>query len=266
VISLNHEDISISTPEYVSLRFQSANLGSRAIAFIIDNIIIFIVQFIILILAGYAIGGIEGFFIASDSTLVIIAIVVLIFFVLNFGYYILFEYFNSGQTPGKRMAGIRVIQSNGHSITMLSSVIRNLLRLIDSLPTGYLIGILMIYFHREHKRLGDLVAGTIVVHERPSQKRTKIGREIARRNLPLPDISLSEATNRSITSKEWNLLKVYSQRFMTLKESERMRLTRDLAEVILPKFEMNPRAKPYVELEDTLLSLYILLKEEWDFE
>ncbi|MFK4996937.1 RDD family protein [Bacillus sp. N9] len=64
---------------------------------------------------------------------------------INWGYFIVFEFVSGGRTIGKRVIGIRVIQDNGHSITFLSSLIRNLLRVIDSLPTSYLLGMIMIF-------------------------------------------------------------------------------------------------------------------------
>src|SRR5690625_1803955 len=264
---LSYNDVAIKTPEYVSLRFQSANLGSRAVAFIIDNLIVAVAQVIILILAVLAVGGFESFFSMAESGFLILALVIIILFIINYGYYIFFEYFNTGQTPGKRIVGIRVIQDNGHNITMLSSIIRNLMRIIDSLPSAYFIGILMVFFHAENKRLGDLVAGTIVVHERPGKrKETKLDKLLRERNLPLPNLTIDELSMRSVGPREWNLLKVYSERFTQVTEEERIRLTRDLAEILIPKFHINPETRTYAQLEDILLSLYVLLREEWDFE
>lgn len=265
---MNREQVSIKTPEFVSLRFQSANLGSRAVAFIIDNIIINVVQIIIGILGLVAIGGFDGLLAMAESSLVIVAIVIILFFIVYYGYFFIFEYFNSGRTPGKRAIGIRVIQENGHSVTLLSSLVRNLLRLIDSMPTGYFVGILMVYFHPKNKRLGDLVAGTIVVHERPGKGKrlTKFERYIQSRNLPLAEITIDEVTMRSIGSKEWNLLKTYSERLLSLSFDERNRLTEQMADVLFDKFRIDKRGKTRSNLEDILLTLYLLLKEEWDFE
>lgn len=263
---MSYEDVEIKTPEYVSLQFQSANIGSRAIALIIDNLIIFAIQFFVLIGAVWAVGGFRSVLTLTNSAFMLIAIVVIIFFIINYGYFILFEYFNTGQTPGKRVVGIRVIQDNGHSITFLTSIIRNLLRLIDSLPTGYLLGIILVFTHPQNKRLGDILAGTIVVHERSSKSRkTKLERHIELRSLPLPNIAIHDIARRSVKAEEWKLLKTYSERFMFVTESERDSLTRQLAEVLLPKFDISPQGKTIVELEDILLSLYLILKEDWDY-
>jgi uncharacterized RDD family membrane protein YckC len=99
-----------------------------------------------------------------------VAGVVLFYFVLYWGYYSLFEAFWNGQTPGKRLFKIRVIKDSGRQITLFEALARNLLRVIDMLPSFYLVGVITMLCNREQKRLGDLVAGTIVVHERSDEQ------------------------------------------------------------------------------------------------
>jgi hypothetical protein len=82
----------------------------------------------------------------------------------------LFEAFWNGQTPGKRLLKIRVIKDSGRQITLFEALARNLLRVVDMLPSFYLIGVITMLCNREQKRLGDLVAGTIVVHERSDEQ------------------------------------------------------------------------------------------------
>jgi hypothetical protein len=79
----------------------------------------------------------------------------------------LFESIWNGQTPGKRLTHIRVIKDSGQPITAIDAVGRNLLRLVDQLPFAYGIGVLCAWISPQSKRLGDYVAGTVVVHEKP---------------------------------------------------------------------------------------------------
>jgi len=95
------------------------------------------------------------------------AIGVLVFFTLQFGYFAGFEAWWNGQTPGKRTLQLRVIKDSGRPITVYDSVARNLLRIVDSLPGLYGIGIVTMLISSQNKRLGDYVAGTVVVRERP---------------------------------------------------------------------------------------------------
>lgn len=260
----NHE-IQINTPEYVSLRFQPANIGSRAVAVLIDTLIITITLIVFFLLGFLVIDGMEGIFHIGQSEFFILALIIIIFFAISYGYYIFFEYFTSGQTPGKKVAGIRVIQENGHSITLLASILRNLMRIIDYLPSFYFLGILMIYFHSKNKRLGDLVAGTVVVHEHASRRRlSKFEKEVRRRNLP--NLDLEKAILSSLGEDEWRLVKAYSERIFQLNNEERIRLTESLTEALFPKLNIDSEEKSVSEKEDILLSLYILLREDWDLK
>jgi RDD family len=82
----------------------------------------------------------------------------------------LFEAFWNGQTPGKRLLKIRVIKDSGRQITLFEALARNLIRVVDSLPSFYLIGVITMLCNKQQKRLGDMVAGTIVVHERGDEQ------------------------------------------------------------------------------------------------
>jgi hypothetical protein len=108
--------------------------------------------------------------VSDTGTKWFVAAVVLFYFLLYWGYYSLFEAFWNGQTPGKRLLKIRVIKDSGRQISLFEALARNLLRVIDMLPSFYLVGVITMLCNREQKRLGDLVAGTIVVHERSNEQ------------------------------------------------------------------------------------------------
>ncbi|WP_201714873.1 RDD family protein [Rossellomorea arthrocnemi] len=263
--------VDIRTPEYVSLQFQPAGLGSRAAALLIDQIILGIMNMLIVVILVFATTGDNSLFawyrFEINSTLWGIAIIAL--FVLNWGYFFALEYFWGGKTVGKRLLGIRVMQENGHSITLLSCFIRNLLRIIDMLPVSYFLGMIMIFLHSKHKRLGDIVAGTIVVHERRvkgKKKEKAIEKEIRQRGLRKEDLSVEDWTLKQIGAKEWNLVKTYANRFSQLPLTERNQLSKKLADILFPKLGIDMEGMTYKELEDTLLLLYLMLVEEWEIE
>jgi hypothetical protein len=85
---------------------------------------------------------------------------------MNWGYFTLFEAFWNGRTPGKRVARIRVIQRSGRSIGLVESMARNLVRYVDQLPFFYGVGVIAMFVNKQHQRLGDLAAGTLVVRDR----------------------------------------------------------------------------------------------------
>jgi uncharacterized RDD family membrane protein YckC len=266
---MNDERVDIKTPEFVSIQFQIAGLGSRSAAFIIDQLLLMIVNILSIIVLLFVMDGMSSFsFFMMENTLPI-AITVIVLFIVNWGYFFAFEFFSGGRTLGKKLVGIRVIQENGHSITLLSSFIRNFIRMIDSLPTAYFLGIIMIFFHSKHKRLGDIVAGTIVVHERKpkrNKKQTRLEEEIYNRGLSKDDLTIDEWTLKSLGIKEWKLVSTYANRFQQIPLEERNQLTEQIAEVLLPKIGLETAGKKTYYLENTLLVLYLILKDEWEIE
>ncbi|HTV07111.1 MAG TPA: RDD family protein [Acidobacteriaceae bacterium] len=165
--------LHIDTPEQVSIRFPVAGLGSRFLAIIADTFAQFIVYLVLglvfFLLAASAPKTTAGIFTHTGEKW-LIAGVILINFLIYWGYFALFEAFWNGQTPGKRLCKIRVIQQSGRQITFFESMTRNLIRVIDMLPGFYLVGVISMLSTRRHQRLGDLAASTIVIHERPSEE------------------------------------------------------------------------------------------------
>ena len=165
------ERVHISTPDHVSLEFELAGPGSRFSAYVIDfifNVLLIIAIILIAYLTGALIAlrslaAISAG--ASDSWLW--ALVLLIIFLINWGYYVFFEGIGKGSTPGKRRMGIRVIRQDGLPIGLREAALRNLVRAADMLPPpSYILGGLVMHFDPQGRRLGDMVAGTYVVVEK----------------------------------------------------------------------------------------------------
>lgn len=167
------DQLNIETPEQVELRFPIAGVGSRFLALLADSVIqgigeFLLILFFVLVASSTkrtAIGAMSG-----SAGKWMVAGILLVNFLLFWGYFSLFEAFWNGQTPGKRLLKIRVIKDSGRQITLFEALARNLLRVIDMLPTLYLVGVISMICNREQKRLGDFVAGTIVVHERSDEQ------------------------------------------------------------------------------------------------
>jgi hypothetical protein len=94
-----------------------------------------------------------------------VAILIIVVFLIFAGYFILFEWLWNGPTPGKRLMKLRVIKDSGRQITLFEALARNLLRFVDYMPGLYLAGAITMLCNKKSKRLGDLAAGTLVVHE-----------------------------------------------------------------------------------------------------
>lgn len=149
---------SIETPEQVALEFDLAGLGSRFMAVLLDHLIQGAL-ILIVALATFA-------FVAGVGPIWTAAILVFTVFAINWGYFTVFETYRNGQTPGKKLVKIRVIKNSGRAITIFEAMIRNLVRVIDYLPTAYLVGMIAMFIDSKNRRLGDMAAGTLVVHER----------------------------------------------------------------------------------------------------
>jgi uncharacterized RDD family membrane protein YckC len=102
---------------------------------------------------------------------IVLPLMILGAFLLFWGYFLLFEWLWNGQTPGKHLMHLRVVKDGGYPISFFDSVVRNLLRVVDCYlpPFFFAVGIVCIFVHPRHKRLGDLAARTVVVVERPLQ-------------------------------------------------------------------------------------------------
>jgi uncharacterized RDD family membrane protein YckC len=163
------EKLIIETPEQTSIEFPLAGIGSRFLAVLIDSLFQFgvLIAFGLIVLAISATGGRARLGGLPTGIVWLWAIFILVYFVLMYGYFILFEAIWNGQTPGKRITHLRVIKDSGQPITAIDSVGRNLMRIIDQLPFAYGIGVLCASISSQSKRLGDYVAGTVVVHEKP---------------------------------------------------------------------------------------------------
>lgn len=154
----------IQTPENVALEYPLAGLGSRFVAVAVDTALqlVLTVLLVALGLGAAWLGGL-GFQEIAVSAWAGSGIALLL--AVN-GYFIAFETLWSGQTPGKRLVGLRVLGEGGHPLDFRGALLRNVVRLLDFLPAMYGLGVVFLFFHPEYRRLGDLAAGTFVVRER----------------------------------------------------------------------------------------------------
>lgn len=163
------ERVYISTPDHVSLEFELAGAGSRFAAYLID-FVLSILLIVVVVIAALLTGGwmtLRALAGGAMGASWVWAIVVLILFLINWGYYVFFEAVSRGSSPGKRRMGIRVIRQDGLPIGLREAALRNLVRAADILPPpSYLLGGLVMHFDRHGRRLGDMLAGTYVVVEK----------------------------------------------------------------------------------------------------
>lgn len=172
---------TVPTPEGIELSLKVAGPMPRARAWALDLLI----RLAILALLGIILGAFGK---VGSGLMALIA------FVLEWAYPVLFEVLRQGQTPGKRACDLRVLHEDGTPVQWRASVARNLIRVVDFLPVCYGFGLIAMLMNRDFKRLGDLAAGTIVVHS--ETKRASKGIPVA---APLaPQMALDLAEQRAV--------------------------------------------------------------------
>ncbi len=162
------EDLAILSAENVSFSIETAGLGSRFAALALDTFY----QTLVFCLLGLMVIGFDNYvFLLSEITHVALYSVAV--FLLFIVYYFVFEWLWDGQTPGKRYFGMRVMMANGLPLTVTASLARNAVRIVDFLPLSYGFGAIVSVSNPLNQRMGDLVAGTIVVRENKEAKQRK---------------------------------------------------------------------------------------------
>jgi uncharacterized RDD family membrane protein YckC len=139
------------TPEGIALPLRPAGMMTRSFAFMIDALL----RGVVLIAASSVLSAMSQF--GTGLFLVLL-------FAVEWLYPVLFELLPGSATPGKRALNLRVVMDSGLPVTPAASLVRNLLRTADFLPVGYALGLLMLLVRPDFKRLGDLAAGTLVIH------------------------------------------------------------------------------------------------------
>jgi uncharacterized RDD family membrane protein YckC len=158
---LSDTDLVVATPERVSFDYQVAGLGTRAIAQVLDLLIV-VGVLVGVYLFAFAVGAL------TNLTALEGIIQILGGFVVVFGYFWVSEAIWSGQTLGKKAFRLRAVGDRGEPLTFIQAGIRNVVRIIDFLPYGYGVGMVVMFANGKGKRLGDLAAGTIVVKDSDS--------------------------------------------------------------------------------------------------
>jgi uncharacterized RDD family membrane protein YckC len=208
--------LDVATPERVEVSLPVAGVGYRSLAYLIDAGLIFAfwaVAYFLYVLVGPP----PLLMWLSLPTWAKVLIFIAVFF-FQWVYWTAFEVLWRGQTPGKRLMHIRIVRVDGAPVGVFESAVRNLLRYVDFLPIAYAVGILVMLIDRQHRRLGDLAAGTLALRE----ERIDLSRYQVPSGAPT-------ALGRALTAQEHELLKSLTERFDVLDPDARMKIGRLLA-------------------------------------
>lgn len=157
--------LDVETPEQVVVSYTLAGIGTRGAAALIDLLLMLLLTGTLWYAAASLPKLMPGLRDVGRGSWVS-AVIIIGQFLILWGYFVAFEAIWDGQTPGKRLLGLRVVRNGGGGVDLGASAARNLIRFVDFLPFGYFVGMISIIANQRNQRLGDLVAGTIVVRER----------------------------------------------------------------------------------------------------
>jgi uncharacterized RDD family membrane protein YckC len=232
------DKLTIETPEQTSLEFPLAGIGSRFLALAADTAIQVVLGFGLLILLGIVVPAAGAF--RRGTVQWAWAILLILLFVVQFGYFAFFEAIWNGQTPGKRYARLRVMKDDGRPISVYEAISRNLLRLVDQLPVLYAVGIISALISKQNKRLGDYVAGTVVVHERPLEQLRLASRPAAQTPAPAYDVA-------RVSLEEFQLLETFLHRRDSLEPAVRRQVAGQIADRLGNKLGVPLASRPNSE-------------------
>lgn len=262
------ERYTVETPENIAFTYEVAGIGSRILAAIIDTLLILLLQ-LLPIIAGVALGALVGEDFAAPASSLLVAAWAIVSFIFLWGYYLLFELVWAGQSPGKRLFGLRVIRDGGRPVTFVTVAIRNLVRFIDFLPGFYGIGVLTMFVDPRARRLGDLAAGTLVVREMqpvtlesltaaPTPALTPL--PLAPRPLDAPPEPLVPHLDR-LSDHEYDLVQEFLRRRDQLAFQRRTQLATQLAAGLRARLDLPPGGDPELFLEHLVREYQVLRSE-----
>lgn len=235
--------VSVRTPESIAFSYELAGLGSRFLAVTVDMLIqtaiIALIFWGIVLLASHAPVHVRTARTSSISDSLAIAFIVAIVFLVYFGYFIAFEALWNGQTPGKKLLGIRVVRDGGFPIDVAGSAIRNLVRVGEMVLGFYALSAIASIVSPENKRLGDLAAGTIVVRDARTATLAAIRAASA---------SQPAARSTLITDEEHALIDRFVARRNGLAPDARRRIAAELAQRVRSRVSYDLQALPDEEL------------------
>ena len=233
------DQLSIDTPEQIALELPLAGIGSRFLALAIDTLIQTVVYLIVgfIFIFTFPMGSSVFTFVPR---LLGPALAVFVLFAIYWGYFAFFETIWKGQTPGKRYAGIRVIKESGRPINAFEAIGRNLMRAVDGLPGIYGVGLVCMMCNQQSCRLGDFVAGTVVVHEKPT--------EDVRPSWNTSDQGVAAAPGLvQVTAEELVLIETYLHRRWDLDKFVRLNTAIQIADRIKAKTGLQPLPHQHVD-------------------
>ena len=250
--------LQFETPENVPVSYDVAGLGTRYVAWFVDQLLVWLVTIGLIVAfacAGASFSGVEELVRdgvrdrSSQTTLYIVGLILLVWGLGSFIYFSVSELFLRGQTLGKRMSGIRVVKADGFALDASSILVRNVFRVVDHIPPFWIVPVLS----ARSQRLGDMVAGTIVVDDAAPQL-SQVRDELAERSALESEFRFDGAVLARLSETDLHAVEQLLERWSTLTELQQLQLITTMLPPLCQKLrvEMPPIEHGIRFLEDLL--------------
>jgi uncharacterized RDD family membrane protein YckC len=249
-----HNSLRFETPENVHVQYEPAGLGTRFLAWFVDQIVVWTLLFVFvvaLLVVGISFGFVWSSFDedgdAAQVRLYFVGLVTLVWGLGSFCYFGCCEFFLRGQTIGKRLSGIRVVKANGFQLDAASILLRNLFRVIDHLPPMWVIPVVS----RRSQRAGDMVAGTVVVADAPVQL-SGVREALSKRSAADAQFRFNHSLLKRLSAGDFAAIERVLDRFPDLPNDQKQQLLDTYTEQIAKKLdiELPPAQQRLRFLED----------------
>lgn len=236
--------LQFETPENVSIQYAPAGLGTRYVAWFIDQILSTILTFAILVLlacTGVSFASLERLFDGIEeggneqAVMIVIGLMSLIWGLGSFVYFGVCEFFLRGQTPGKRMSRIRVVKTDGFALDAASIFVRNVFRVLDHLPPLWLVPLLS----AKSQRPGDMVAGTVVVSDQQIDV-SNVRSELSERSALESEFRFEAGGLKRLTETDLRAVQTLLERWHDLPETQRDTLSSTIVASLVAKLKTEP--------------------------
>ncbi len=206
--------LELNSADAMSYALEIAGVGARSYAFVMDWHIRLLAAIVWIYLATFLFYDITIFQTIFDEDTANAAAPWVIFLpsaIIYFFYHPILETVMHGSTPGKRMAGVRLVTLEGHTPGVGSILIRNIFRLIDGIPGVYTVGLIVAMVTKNHVRIGDMAAGTLLIYDKESGKHA------------LSDVA-QQSLDSNLSAEDYDLLLELLERWRQLGKQQRMHL------------------------------------------
>lgn len=249
--------LQFETPENVQVKYHPAGLGTRFLAWFIDQFFVWAVFFLLtflLMIIGASLEVVDDFLMSesgdpAEMEAYVIGILVLLFGLGSFVYFTASELFLRGQTPGKRITKIRVVKQDGFSLDAGSVFLRNVFRVIDNIPLTWIIPVLS----KRSQRMGDMASGTIVVTDDPPEL-TNVRVELSAQKAVEAEFRFDSKALGELQGTDLKAVERLLDRWSNLPLTQRQQLAKQLTSALSKRMQIDPppNRREFRFLEDLL--------------